>query len=313
MRRRQGKYGTPAGRPRTRFPRFPARGVSSAVDRFEIRIRCRASAGTSRARGCIEYVWGPNGLAGDSVERSDPVVEITSSTPPGAAPAVTRESSVHAPDAGDLELIDAAKRHEPRAFEALMRRYNRRLFRVARSILGDSAGAEDAVQEAYISAFAHLDRYQPLGSFGAWLTRITINEALMLRRRTRRALVSLDDLDDDLTDNERRSLADWLATPDSSNAASARQLLEQAIDALPPAFRIVFVLREIEQLTVAETAACLDINRSTVKTRLHRAQARLRTDISRRLERERLTLFDFGGGSCDRIVAAVLARLGSRT
>jgi RNA polymerase sigma-70 factor, ECF subfamily len=220
---------------------------------------------------------------------------------------------LHGAEAGDLELIDAARRHEARAFEALMRRYNRRLFRVARSILGDSAAAEDAVQEAYISAFRHLDQYQPVGSFGAWLTRIAINEALMLRRRARRAMLSLEDLDDDLMDNERRSLAEWLATPDSSNAASARQLLEQAIDALPPAFRIVFVLREIEQLSVAETAACLDINRATVKTRLHRAQARLRADISRRLGCERLTLFDFGGDSCDRIVAAVLARLGSPT
>jgi RNA polymerase sigma-70 factor, ECF subfamily len=220
---------------------------------------------------------------------------------------------LHGAEAGDLELIDAARRHEARAFEALMRRYNRRLFRVARSILGDSAAAEDAVQEAYINAFRHLDQYQPVGSFGAWLTRIAINEALMLRRRARRAMLSLEDLDDDLMDNERRSLAEWLATPDSSNAASARQLLEQAIDALPPAFRIVFVLREIEQLSVAETAACLDINRATVKTRLHRAQARLRADISRRLGCERLTLFDFGGDSCDRIVAAVLARLGSPT
>jgi RNA polymerase sigma-70 factor, ECF subfamily len=220
---------------------------------------------------------------------------------------------LHGAEAGDLELIDAARRHEARAFEALMRRYNRRLFRVARSILGDSAAAEDAVQEAYINAFRHLDQYQPVGSFGAWLTRIAINEALMLRRRARRATLSLEDLDDDLMDNERRSLAEWLATPDSSNAASARQLLEQAIDALPPAFRIVFVLREIEQLSVAETAACLDINRATVKTRLHRAQARLRADISRRLGCERLTLFDFGGDSCDRIVAAVLARLGSPT
>jgi RNA polymerase sigma-70 factor (ECF subfamily) len=230
-----------------------------------------------------------------------------------ATRAVTREPSLHGPDAEDLELIDAARKQEPRAFETLMRRYNRRLFRVARSILGDSAAAEDAVQETYISAFAHLDRYQPLGSFGAWLTRIAINEALMLRRRVRHSVLSLEDLDDDLRDNERRSLAEWLATPDSSNAASARQLLEQAIDALPPAFRIVFVLREIEQLTIAETAACLDINRSTVKTRLHRAQARLRADISRRLERERLTLFDFGGGSCDRVVAAVLARLRLRS
>lgn len=209
----------------------------------------------------------------------------------------------------DPELIAAAKRQEMLAFEALMRRYNRRLFRVSRSILRDDDAAEDAVQEAYLRAFTHLDRYQPTGSFSAWLTRIAINEALMLKRRNKRQMLSLDDLDDDLMDSEQHSLADWLATPDSSNAASARQLLEQAIDALPQSFRTVFVLRAVEQLSVAETAACLDINKATVKTRLHRAQIRLRDDISRRLEREQLSLFEFGGARCDRIVASVLARL----
>jgi RNA polymerase sigma-70 factor (ECF subfamily) len=237
---------------------------------------------------------------------------VDETTTSAAARRATRESPFQG-EPGELELIDAARNREARAFEALMRRYNRRLFRVARSILGDSAAAEDAVQEAYISAFGNLDRYQPVGSFGAWLTRIAINEALMLRRRTRRSMLSLEDLGEDLTDHERHSLCEWLATPDSSNAASARQLLEQAIDGLPLAFRMVFVLREIEQLSVAETAICLDLNPATVKTRLHRAQARLRADISRRLERERLTLFDFGGDSCDRIVATVLARLRSPT
>lgn len=209
----------------------------------------------------------------------------------------------------DPELIAAAKRREPLAFEALMRRYNRRLFRVSRSILRDDDAAEDAVQEAYLRAFTHLDRYQPTGSFSAWLTRVAINEALMLKRRNRRQMLSLDDLDDDLMDTEQHSLADWLSTPDSSSAASARQLLEQAIDALPQSFRTVFVLRAVEQLSVSETAACLDINKATVKTRLHRAQIRLRNDISRRLEREQLSLFEFGGARCDRIVASVLARL----
>src|SRR5262245_8829329 len=117
--------------------------------------------------------WVDPGTDGDSSERSDPVDETTSKTTPAATRAVTREPAFHNADAGDLELVDAARKQEPRAFEALMRRYNRRLFRVARSILGDSAAAEDAVQEAYISAFSHLDRYRPIGSFGAWLTRIT--------------------------------------------------------------------------------------------------------------------------------------------
>lgn len=209
----------------------------------------------------------------------------------------------------DTELVAAAQRNETRAFETLMRRYNRRLFRTARCILRDEDSAEDAVQEAYVHAFMQLDRYRPVGSFGAWLTRIAINEALMQKRRNRRSMISLDTLDDDLTDAEHHSLASWLSTPDSSNAASARQLLELAVDALPEPFRLVFMLRAVEQLSIAETAACLDIGEATVKTRLHRAQIRLREDITQRLEREQMTLFEFGGLRCDRIVAAVLARL----
>jgi RNA polymerase sigma-70 factor, ECF subfamily len=206
------------------------------------------------------------------------------------------------------ELIAAAKRHESRAFELLMRRYNRRLFRVARSILRDEAAAEDAVQECYIRAFMNLSRYRPTGSFGAWLTRLAINESLMLKRRSKRSALSLDEAEAHLGDDQNEDL-DSLSTPDAANATSTRQLLEHAIDALPQPFRTVFVLRVVEQLSTEETAACLAINEATVKTRLHRAHARLRADIERRLRREHLTLFDFAGERCDRIVAHVLRRL----
>lgn len=207
----------------------------------------------------------------------------------------------------DDDLVSAAQRHDHRAFEALMRRYNRRLFRVARSILRDDAAAEDAVQESYVRAFTHLDRYQPVGAFGAWLTRIAINQSLMLKRR-KPLMVSLEDAEDEIA-GQGRSLVDALITPDTSHATGARQLLEQALDALPMRFRTVFMLRMVEQLSTGETAACLAINEATVKTRLHRAQARLRADISRRLRREQLSLFEFAGARCDRIVAHVLARL----
>ena len=208
----------------------------------------------------------------------------------------------------DDELVAAARLQDNSAIEALMRRYNRRLFRVARSILRDAGVAEDAVQECYVSAFTKLDRYRPTGAFSAWLTRIVINEALMLKRRTRHTFVSLDDLEEEHYD-ELHSHGDELSTPDAVQATSARQLLELAIDQLPQPFRMVFMMRIVEQLSVAETAACLDLNEATVKTRLHRAHIRLRKDISRRLEREHLSLFDFGGETCDRIVARVFARL----
>jgi RNA polymerase sigma-70 factor (ECF subfamily) len=206
----------------------------------------------------------------------------------------------------DHELVSGAKRGESAAIGALMRRYNRRLFRVARSILRNDAAAEDAVQECYMRAFMNLHRYEPTGTFGAWLTRIAINEALMLKRRTRRTLLPLEDFDSEPAAADEN---DALTTPDSLQAASARQLLELAIDSLPRDFRTVFMLRVVEQLSVAETAASLGINEATVKTRLHRAKARLRENISRRLRREHLTLFEFGGATCDRIVAHVLARL----
>lgn len=227
----------------------------------------------------------------------------TPSNPPG-------HQSVAPGNAGavdDETLIAAAKHQDPHAFETLMRRYNRRLFRTARSVLRDDCAAEDAVQEAYVRAFTNLDKYQPIGSFGAWLTRLALNEALLMKRRTKRTLLRLDDLEDQLG-AEHDGDFDALSTPDSSDAASARQLLELAIDALPQTFRSVFMLRVVEQLTTAETAASLAINEATVKTRLHRAHARLRKDITRRLSREHLSLYEFAGERCDRIVFHVLAR-----
>jgi RNA polymerase sigma-70 factor (ECF subfamily) len=221
---------------------------------------------------------------------------------------VSQGPSVGATPPSDEVLIDAAKRHDNASIDALMRRYNRRLFRVARSILRDDAAAEDAVQECYVRAFLNLDRYRPIAPFGAWLTRIAINEALMMKRRTRRMFVSLDDADDAMLAREDDSI-EALVVQDATQATSARQLLESAIDTLPQAFRTVFMLRIVEQLSIAETAACLEINEATVKTRLFRAQAKLRIDIARRFRREHLTLFDFGGATCDRIVAHVLARL----
>lgn len=211
-------------------------------------------------------------------------------------------------DLTDHALVELAQRHEERAFEALMRRYNRRLFRVARSVLRDDSAAEDAVQEAYISAFTHLDRYQPTGRFGAWLTRIALNEALMLRRRLRTDTVSLDSMDEAALSSARISI-ETESTTDVADALNARQLLEQAIDALPVTFRTVFMLRMVEQLSISETAACLSLNSATVKTRLFRAQRRLRVELSRRLTREQLNVFEFDGERCDRIVAVVFARL----
>jgi RNA polymerase sigma-70 factor, ECF subfamily len=212
-------------------------------------------------------------------------------------------------DLPDLLLVERARRGEPRAFETLMRRYNRRLFRIARGVLKDDSAAEDAVQEAYLDAFTHLDRYEPTGRFGGWLSRIALNEALMLRRKTRANVVSLDLLDDATLTVEESATSEPEA--DYAETSQTRELLEAAIDTLPDAFRMVFILRQVEELSISETATTLGLNEATVRSRLHRAQRMLRIDLSRRLGRERLNVFDFGASRCDRLVDAVFARLGN--
>lgn len=227
-------------------------------------------------------------------------------TPSGFEPAPTRSLA----DLPDLLLLERARRRDMRAFEVLMRRYNRRLFRIARSVLQDDDAAEDAVQEAYISAFTHLERYEPRGRFSAWLARIALNEALMLRRKMQaHDMVSLSQIDEPAAAAGVAGSAEPSMSLDVVESIQARQLLESAIDALPEGFRMVFVLRVVEQLSVSETAACLGINEATVRTRLFRAQRRLKMDLVRRLHQERLNIFEFAGERCDRIVERVLARL----
>ncbi len=212
-------------------------------------------------------------------------------------------------DLPDLLLVERARSREPRALEALMRRYNRRLFRIARSILRDNDSSEDAVQEAHLRALANLDRYEPTGKFGAWLARLAFNEALMIRRRTRTDSVPAEEATNSLLTQAAA------AGTDSGDSAQTRQLLEQAVDSLPEVFRTVFMLRVVEQLSGVETAACLGINETTVRTRLFRAQQRLRSDLARRLRNERGSLFEFDTARCDRIVSRVLERMngGART
>jgi RNA polymerase sigma-70 factor (ECF subfamily) len=232
----------------------------------------------------------------------EPMTELH---PPEHSVAAVKRVTEPAPALGDLPdllLVERARGKDTRAFEALMRRYNRRLFRIARSILRDNDAADDAVQEAHIRAFTNLDRYEPTGKFGAWLARLAFNEALMIRRRSRPDTVPLDQID-------ASSLTSTASDADQLDAVQTRQLLEQAVDSLPEVFRTVFVLRVVEQLSGVETAACLGINETTVRTRLFRAQQRLRTDLARRLRAERANVFEFDNERCDRIVARVLERM----
>lgn len=222
-------------------------------------------------------------------------------------PQTPREAWRTLSDLPDDRLVELVRSNNRVAFETLMRRHNRRLFRVSRGVLGDADAAEDAVQETYLRAYTKLDTYEPVGKFGAWLTRIAMNEALMLRRRHRGDTVSLEDVSADALAVEESPES---PTPDQYvEAAHARELLERALDAVPEHFRMVFVLRVVEGLDVRETAESLELNQTTVRTRLFRAQRHLRAEITRQLREQSTEIFDFGAERCDRLVERVLARL----
>ena len=218
----------------------------------------------------------------------------------------TRHSVTEVPDE---TLIARLRAGDAGAYEILLRRYNRRLFRVTRSILRDDDDAQDAMQEAYVRAFTNLGDYRTPGNFGAWLTRIAVNEALMKKRRDKRNAprdaAPLHDEDD--------AVAEELAPGPGTEVLAAndelRHLIEAAVDRLPESFRTVFVLRAIEQLSVEETATCLDIPVATVKTRFHRARGLMQQALTRYIDTAGLTAFDFAGPRCDRMVDTVLARL----
>jgi RNA polymerase sigma-70 factor (ECF subfamily) len=213
----------------------------------------------------------------------------------------------------DLLLVERARGKEVRAFETLMRRYNQRLFRIARSIVPDDDVAETVVQEAYLLAFSDIERYEPTGKFGAWLARLAFNQALALRRTVRPATTIAAATEPGPSEVLEPSAGS--AVDGHIDAPPSRQMLEQAIDSLPEVFRTVFVLRAIEGISGIETAACLGINETTVRTRLYRAQRRLKIDWSQHAPAEKSELFELTGDRGDHIVARVLGRLngGSRS
>ena len=192
-----------------------------------------------------------------------------------------------------------------------MRQYNQRLFRVARAILRDDADAEDALQDAYVQAYRKLDEFRGEAELATWLTRIVINQALMrVRKRTRdRVIVPFQQHEDGTT--QELDVADQKAESPSDAAirGEVRKVLEQRIDALPEAFRTVFVMREVEEMTARETADALGIPEATVRTRLFRARALLRQALDRDIDTARGGVFSFDGARCDRIVSTVLRRL----
>jgi RNA polymerase sigma-70 factor, ECF subfamily len=214
----------------------------------------------------------------------------------------------------DRALVERAQNRDGAAVRLIMQRHNRRLFRVARGVLHDDAEAEDVVQEAYVRAFTHLDGFRGEAQLSTWLTRIALNEALG-RLRRRRITVGLKDIDAINDQGEARVIYLPSARQDSDPAAAAaraqvRRLLERAVDQLPDPFRMVFVLRDIEEMSTEETASHLGLRPETVKTRLHRARRLLRQSLDKSLSSAVGDLFPCAGARCARISNAVLERLG---
>jgi RNA polymerase sigma-70 factor, ECF subfamily len=214
----------------------------------------------------------------------------------------------------ERELIGLARGGSGAAFGEIMRRNNRRLFRAARGIAGTDWEAEEAVQDAYVKAFRALGAFREQAALGTWLMRIVINEA-QGRVRSRRETVPLNELDDDvMAEIIQFPGAPSISDPERQAAlGEIRLMLEAAIDALPARFREVFILRQVEGLSIEETAQALSISPETVKTRLHRAHARLRGALQDELAPALNDTFPFEGERCRQLTQSVLQRLGLKS
>jgi RNA polymerase sigma-70 factor (ECF subfamily) len=212
----------------------------------------------------------------------------------------------------DAALARGVLAREPAAFELLMRRHNQRLYRLARSMLRDAADAEDALQEAYLAAFQGMDGFRGEASLATWLSRVVANQCLArMRRQARR-----DNIVPMVAMGAEEQEQHAMPTPESEGPdrmllrAELRAVLERKLDELPETFRTVFVLRSVEELSVEETARCLDIPEATVRSRHFRARSMLRESLAQDIDVAERDVFSFDGARCDRIVAGVLGTLG---
>jgi RNA polymerase sigma-70 factor, ECF subfamily len=208
----------------------------------------------------------------------------------------------------DEEVVQRVRAGEVDLFEIIMRRYNQRLYRASRAILGDDSEAEDVMQDAYVRAYTHLDQFEERSKFSTWLIRIAVHEALA-RARRRSRLVEIDPI----LDSDEESMKILGASSQDPEqlvmASELRAALETAIDALPETYRSVFVLREVEELSTKETAECLDLSEETVKVRLHRARALVYQRLLDRPGAAAKEAFQFHLSRCDRVVAGVFERI----
>jgi RNA polymerase sigma factor (sigma-70 family) len=217
--------------------------------------------------------------------------------------------AIPAPDS-DLSLALRIAQGDRIAFELLMRRNNRRLFRVARSVLGDRDEAEDALQEAYLQIYRNISQFRSQAALSTWLTRLVLNECFGRLRRTARRenIIPMLRAHNDAELNAMPE--DDSALPDNILARSQiRAVIERKLDELPEVLRTVFVLRSIEELGVEETAQCLGIPQATVRSRHHRARHLMREALAREVDHAERDVYDFGGEHCNCVVARVLSRI----
>ena len=220
-----------------------------------------------------------------------------------AAVALSNQSGIT-----DEEVVAQVRTGNAALFEILMRRHNQRVYRVARAILGNDTEAEDVMQEAYVRAFTHLSQFENRAKFSTWLTRIAVHEALARVRKSKRFETLDTEADSEV--RVRPELMSNVRNPEEQMfEAQMKVLLETSIDALPEMYRTVFVMRELEEMSTAETAEVLEITEEVVKTRLHRARAMLQADLYSRVGSTTPDAFKFHLSRCDRVVSAVLARI----
>ena len=212
--------------------------------------------------------------------------------------------------ADDATVVRRVLAGESMAFALLMRRFNGRLYRLARAIIGDEAEAEDALQEAYLNAYRSLRQFRGDSSLATWLSRLVVNECLGRMRRCARRQNVIPMTPSPAEGEIEAVPSDEVGSPDAAaDRAQMRAILERRIDALPESFRAVFVLRSVEELSVEETAECLGIPAETVRSRHFRAKSLLREALAREIDIAERNVWEFAGERCDRIVARVLSRL----
>jgi RNA polymerase sigma-70 factor, ECF subfamily len=208
----------------------------------------------------------------------------------------------------DEEIVARVRGGNLELFEILMRRYNQRLYRAVRGVLRDEAEAEDVVQEAWVRAFVHLGQFEGRARFSTWLVRIALHEAWARARRGRR----LEPIPPGPEGDRTMTLEPRSPSRDPESQASTvelRRALERSIEELPETYRLVFVLRQVEDLSTAEAAECLELSEEAVKTRLHRARRLLRDSLAAKLGGESPNVLPFLGARCDGMVARVMARV----